>query len=113
MAKMYWSPEEVPGPEFLRRINMWFEETTSRTLTLRRDHRKGEIHATMTNVVRIEGQVCDLVRQFSTPVVEVSNAIRSVSGEDIRLHEVEPGDGPEGDHHESCDCSTCAQKALF
>lgn len=108
---LVWSREDVPGPEFLRRLTAWFShEGYAHKVSIHRDSRSGHVVCTMTQVTKSGDR---LQRTFTSPFLEVTNAFRTLPGEDPGLPEVGDGDGPEGDHHESCDCHACTQEKLF
>lgn len=115
MRKMYWSTEEVPAEEFWRRLRAWLCEPSHLSAKIRFDSKVGLLRCTFTHLVTPDdGQGgCELIRTFTAVAREVENAVRQIPREDIGLPEVESGDGPEGDHHESCDCHACTQVKLF
>ncbi len=85
MRKVFWSPEEVPAPEFLRRLTVWLSDSSGKTFSLRRDLRYGLLRATLTQRGNDQNGEFELVRVFSTPVLEVDNALREVSRQGERV----------------------------
>lgn len=89
MRKTYWSTEEVPAEEFIRRLLAWLCDPSCLSAAVRLNARQGLFRLTLTNVVTPDdGVQTELIRSSTTPFLEVEHAVRALSGPSRRIPEV-------------------------
>lgn len=95
MRKIYWSTEDVPAEEFLRRLACWLSDPSGLNLSVRLDARAGVFRATISHLATPDdGVTTMLVRSFNCRHQEVADAQRKLSGPRERVPEV--GHTPSG-----------------